>query len=201
MAGFLKRFWKVRAISVFVLGACALAGYFSEEASAQELANCFPGSKKPTTEVVTLINNWRVSQGLSPLAPDPRLEAAAQLHSEDMAAHHFCSHRGINGSQFNSRARAQGYHSGSGGEMIGCGLTTPSELLAALISSESHRKILLDSHLHIGVGLADKCWTVDVGSSTSGPLCTRTNAGLIHSPIWFQPFYLLYEVNPSTPRP
>ncbi len=164
------------------------------EAFAQDLANCFPGSKKPASEVVTLINNWRVSQGLPPLAPDPRLERAAQLHSEDMAAHNFCAHRGSNGSQFNNRARSQGYVSGSGGEMIGCGLSTPSELLAALASSESHRKILIESHHHIGVGLANNRWTVDVGSATDGSVCTTTNAALILSPIWFQPFYLLYEV-------
>lgn len=168
--------------------------YVLREASAQELANCFPGSKNQASEVVTLINNWRVSQGLSPLAPDPRLTAAAQLHSEDMAAHHFCSHRGSNGSQFNDRARVQGYVSGSGGEMIGCGLSTPSELLAALVLSESHRKILIESHHHIGVGSANNCWTVDVGSATDGSTCTTTNAALILSPIWFHPFYLLYEV-------
>ncbi len=180
---------------LFLFGSSILANLcMPREASTQELANCFPGSKKPASEVVTLINNWRVSQGLSPLAPDPRLEAAAQLHSEDMSAHNFCSHRGSNGSQFNDRARAKGYISGSGGEMIGCGLSTPSELLAALVSSESHRKILMEPHHHIGVGLANHCWTVDVGSATDGAICTTTDASLILSPIWFHPFYLLYEV-------
>lgn len=186
----------IRITLLFLFGSCILLGNFhmTREVFAQEFANCFAGSKKPTSEVVTLINNWRVSQGLSPLAPDPRLEAAAQLHSEDMVANNFCSHRGSNGSQFNGRARTQGYVSASGGEMIGCGLSTPSELLAALVSSESHRKILIESHHHIGVGLANNCWTVDVGSSTNGPVCTTTNAALILSPIWFHPFYLLYEV-------
>jgi hypothetical protein len=186
----------IRVTLLFLFGSSILLAnpYMPREAFAQVLANCFPGSKKPASEVVTLINNWRVSQGLSPLAPDPRLEAAAQLHSEDMSAHNFCSHRGSNGSQFNVRARAQGYISGSGGEMIGCGLSTPSELLAALVSSESHRKILIESHHHIGVGLANNCWTVDVGSATDGSICTTTNAALILSPIWFHPFYLLYEV-------
>jgi uncharacterized protein YkwD len=185
----------IKITLAFVLGSCLLTNHFclTREGFAQELANCFPGSKKLTSEVVTLINNWRVSQGLSPLAPDPRLEAAAQLHSDDMATHHFCSHRGSNGSQFNDRARACGYISASGGEMIGCGQSTPSELLAALVSSESHRKILIESHHHIGVGLANKCWTVDVGSANNGPVCTTTNAALILSPIWFHPFYLLYE--------
>lgn len=181
---------------LLLFGFLALLGnfYMPSEALAQDFANCFPGSKKPTSEVITLINNWRVSQGLFPLAPDPRLEAAAQLHSEDMATQNFCSHRGSNGSQFNGRARNQGYVSASGGEMIGCGLSTPSELLAALVSSESHRKILIESNHHIGVGLAGRCWTVDVGSATSGPVCTTTNAALILSPIWFHPFYLLYEI-------
>jgi hypothetical protein len=196
MARFSNCLKLIRVSLPFLLGACILLGDFrmTREAFAQELANCFPGSKKPTSEVVTLINNWRVSQGLSPLAPDPRLEAAAQSHSEDMAAHDFCSHRGSNGTQFNGRARTQGYVSSSGGEMIGCGLSTPSELLAALVSSELHRRILIESHRHIGVGLANNCWTVDVGSATNGPVCTTTNAALVLSPIWFHPFYLLYEV-------
>jgi hypothetical protein len=55
----------------------------AQEAFAQEVVNCFPGSGTPAFEVITLINNWRVSQGLSPLALDPRLARAAQLHSED----------------------------------------------------------------------------------------------------------------------
>ncbi len=195
MARFSNYLRLIKIALLLLFGSSILMGnvYIPQEAFAQDLANCFPGSKKPTSEVITLINNWRVSQGLSPLAPDPRLERAAQYHSEDMAAHNFCSHRGSNGSQFNNRARSQGYVSGSGGEMIGCGLSTPSELLAALVSSESHRKILMESHHHIGVGLSNKCWTVDVGSATDGSVCTTTNAALILSPIWFHPFYLLYE--------
>lgn len=166
----------------------------SEEAFAQEGADCFPGSGTLGHEVVTLINSWRVSQGLSPLAPDPRLQRAAQLHSEDLAANNICSHYGSNGSKFINRFRAQGYLSRSGGEMIGCGISTASELLAALVSSETHRSILLEAHHHIGVGLANNCWTVDVGSAADGPTCTLTKAALVLSPIWWHPFYLLYEV-------
>ena len=165
----------------------------AQEAFAQEVVNCFPGSGAPALEVITLINNWRVSQGLSPLAPDPRLAAAAQLHSEDIAAHNFCSHYGSEGSKFINRVGAQGYPSRSGGEMIGCGFSTPSELLVALVSSETHRKILFEAHHHIGVGLANNNWTVDVGSATHGPSCTTSNAALVLSPIWFHPFCLLYE--------
>jgi hypothetical protein len=164
----------------------------SREAFAQEVVNCFPGSATPAFEVITLINNWRVSQGLSPLAPDPRLAKAAQLHSEDIAAHNFCSHHGSDGSKFINRVRAQGYPGRSGGEMIGCGYSTPSELLAALVSSETHRKILFEAHHHIGVGLSNNNWTVDVGSATNGPSCTFSKAALVLSPIWFQPFHLLY---------
>jgi len=168
--------------------------HMAQEAFAQEVANCFPGSGTLAHEVITLINNWRVSQGLSPLAPDPRLQRAAQLHSEDLAANNFCSHYGSNGSKFINRFRTQGYLSRSSGEMIGCGLSTASELLAALVSSETHRNILLEAHHNIGVGLANNCWTVDVGSATDGPTCTTTKAALVLSPIWWHPFYLLYEV-------
>src|SRR4030042_1274199 len=169
----------------------------AQEAFAQEVVNCFPGSGAPALEVITLINNWRVSQGLSPLAPDPPSAADAQLHSEDIAAHNFCSHYGSDGSKFINRVRAQGYPSRSGGEMIGCGNSTPSELLAALVSSETHRTILFGAPHHIGVGLSNNHWTVDVGSATNGPSCTFSKAALVLSPIWFQPFNLFYSVRDS----
>lgn len=54
----------IRVTLLFLFGSSIFLAnlYVQREAFAQELANCFPGSKKPASEVVTLINNWRVSQ-------------------------------------------------------------------------------------------------------------------------------------------
>ena len=56
-----------------------------------------------------MLNRLRASQGLPPVAYDPRLEAAAQAHARDMAKHGYFAHEGRNGSSVGDRVRKQGY--------------------------------------------------------------------------------------------
>jgi hypothetical protein len=177
---FCCRAWVFIAFIVSLDFAAPLSGLntYGQAHAQQKVVNCFPRSATPKLELITLINNWRVSQGLSLFAIDPRLEASAQLHSQDMAANGFCGHVGSNGSQFSQRILAEGYTSPSG-ELTGCGYPTATLFLDALLADEPHRNILLQaSHRHIGVGLVNNQWTVDFGRATDGPIC----AGFINLP-------------------
>ncbi len=160
-------------VIAFIGSVAPLSGlYACNQAHAQQTAvNCFPESATPKLELITLINNWRVNQGMSPLAIDPRLEASAQLHSQDMATNGFCGHIGSNGSQFSQRILAEGY-AYPAGELTGCGYPMATSFLNALVADEPHRNILLQAlHRHIGVGLVNNQWTADFGRATDGPLC------------------------------
>lgn len=69
-------------------------------------------------EIVTLTNQARQQQGLSPLSLNSALITAAQAHSDDMAKTENLSHQGSNGSEFWERAAAAGYNLSTGGENV-----------------------------------------------------------------------------------
>lgn len=81
------------------------------------------GGQPPTTtvssdqagQVLALVNQARAAAGLGPLNLDGALNAAAQRHSADMAAHGFLGHTGSDGSDPGRRASEAGY----GWSMIG----------------------------------------------------------------------------------
>jgi uncharacterized protein YkwD len=167
----------------FSLLICFLLFLLLPAAFAQEAVNCFPAPGTPELELITLINNWLVSQGLFPLAPDPRLHEAAQLQAQDITTNGFCSRMGSDGSTFEQRIRAQGYDSPSG-ELNGCGYPTATVLMDAWLADGPHRDILLmTNHRHLGVGLVNNNWVLDLGMSTDGPTCGGTNVAPILSRI------------------
>lgn len=60
-------------------------------------------------QIFELVNNERVTQGLSPLAENPQLTAAALVHASDMACNSFLKETGSDGSTPEERVEAQGY--------------------------------------------------------------------------------------------
>ena len=60
-------------------------------------------------QIFELVNNERVTQGLSPLAENPQLTAAALVHASDMACNSFFQEIGSNGSTLEERIATQGY--------------------------------------------------------------------------------------------
>jgi uncharacterized protein YkwD/uncharacterized protein YraI len=73
------------------------------------------GSSDQAGQVLALVNQARAAAGLGPLNLDGALNAAAQRHSADMAAHNFLGHTGSDGSDPGRRAGEAGY----GWSMIG----------------------------------------------------------------------------------
>jgi uncharacterized protein YkwD len=115
------------------------------------------------TATLCLVNRERLSHGMAALAPNTRLEAAAQGHSADMAAGDYFEHDGRHGDTPLSRMRASGYIFSSRigysvGENIAwatLGLATPKAIVASWMASSGHRANILDATFReTGIGVS-----------------------------------------------
>jgi uncharacterized protein YkwD len=119
----------------------------------------------PIDQVVISTNIHRASAGCAPVQADPRLTAAAQAHSDDMANRNYFSHTTPEGITFDARIKAAGYPS-PGGENIAKGQATARDVMAAWMDSDGHRKNILNcAFTSIGVGFNARArtWTQDFG--------------------------------------
>jgi uncharacterized protein YkwD len=79
--------------------------------------------------------------------------AAAEGHSQDMAANNFFSHTGSDGSSPGDRISRQGYSWTTYAENIGAGYTSPAAVVQGWMNSSGHRDNILNSNVqHVGVG-------------------------------------------------
>ncbi|MEZ4391414.1 MAG: CAP domain-containing protein [Polyangiales bacterium] len=103
--------------------------------------------------LLSMINEARATQGLSPLAGDPRLDAVAEGHSLDMATHRFFSHTSPNSGSPGDRAAAAGLAFRSLAENIAMNQSV-SAAHQALLQSPGHRANLLNGELRrVGLGI------------------------------------------------
>ena len=73
-------------------------------------AACAPVKNETfVTELLTLINNARTSNGLTALTVNPKLSAAANAHATDMLCNNYLSPIGLDGSTAQTRVAKQGY--------------------------------------------------------------------------------------------
>ena len=73
-------------------------------------ATCdYQENKDYVAQIFELVNNERVTQGLSPLVENEKLSAAALVHTADMACNSFFKENGSDGSTPEERVAAQGY--------------------------------------------------------------------------------------------
>jgi uncharacterized protein YkwD len=124
-----------------------------------------PAPLSPIDQVVISTNTHRASAGCPPVQADPRLTAAAQAHSDDMANRNYFSHTTPEGITFGARIKAAGYPS-PGGENIAKGQATARDVMAAWMDSDGHREnILRCTFTTIGVGYNARArtWTQDFG--------------------------------------
>ena len=121
------------------------------------------GLSGAAARVVELTNAERAQAGCSALTVDPRITAAAQAHSEDMAASGYFAHDSQDGRDFADRITAAGYDA-PGAENIAMGRQDAADVVQDWMESPSHRANLLNCSLTtIGVGLADRYWTQNFG--------------------------------------
>lgn len=106
-------------------------------------------------EMLATVNARREAIGAAPLVLDPRLNAAAQKHAEDMLTRSYYDHRNPEGLQPRDRVVEAGYRPFVVAENIARGHTTVEEAMDAWMQSRGHRGNLLnDSFREMGVGCA-----------------------------------------------
>lgn len=104
-------------------------------------------------EVIRLVNEIRVQNGLQPLKTNWELSRVARYKSQDMVDKHYFSHTSPTyGSPF-QMMKAFGLSYRTAGENIAYGQRTPQEVVNAWMNSSGHRaNILNSSYTQIGVG-------------------------------------------------
>ena len=104
-------------------------------------------------EVIRLVNEIRVKNGLKELEYDWELCRVARIKSQDMKDNRYFSHNSPKyGSPFQMMKRF-GITYRSAGENIARGHRTPNEVVNAWMNSSGHRENILNSSFtHIGVG-------------------------------------------------
>ena len=116
----------------------------------------YSGNASFESTLVSLINQERSNQGISPLVVSSQLTAAARQHSRDMACNDFFSHTGSDGSSpfqriawsgFSFTAAAENIYAGSGS------FNSPQQAFNSWMNSPGHRTNMLNAtYTHIGVG-------------------------------------------------
>ena len=113
-------------------------------------------------EVIRLVNEIRVKNGLSELKADWELSRVARFKSQDMRDNNYFSHTStVYGSPF-QMIKNFGISYKSAGENIAKGQTTPQKVVDAWMNSSGHRaNILNSSYNRIGVGYVKQgnIWT------------------------------------------
>lgn len=136
-------------ISLAVLAGCAMA---AEPPPVGADGKPLPQVYRITPEVAQQIpfrlldsvNSLRSARGLSPLAYNSALNAAAATHSRDMSVQNRPWHFGSDGSSPLSRVQRVGYTGKLAGELISETYETELETLAVWMKSPDMRNIILD---------------------------------------------------------
>lgn len=104
-------------------------------------------------EVIRLVNDIRLENGLAPLTAHWELSRVARYKSQDMKENRYFSHTSpVYGSPF-QMMKSFGLSYRSAGENIARGQRTPQEVVTAWMNSSGHRANILNaSFTHIGVG-------------------------------------------------
>jgi uncharacterized protein YkwD len=159
----------------------------NQTAGAAAIPTCVDAEE---AEFLTLINAYRAENGLKPLTLSPTLSAAANAHSEDMAAKNYFDHTGLDGSTFDQRITAAGHTvSNATGENIFAGDERASGALTSWKNSPPHNASMLSpTFTAIGIGRAFDAnsdfkwyWTTTFGdtvdSGCGGPVAAGQQAG------------------------
>jgi uncharacterized protein YkwD len=159
-----------------LLAGCAAAPSWPGQSSARSGAAISPGAQHahdfdPKTAcalVVKAHNRLRAEAKRPALAVSSKLQAAAERHAKDMAAHKTMAHKGSDGSSAMDRITAAGYLYRRAGENIAAGSFTIDRLMDGWMHSSHHKRNILGSFSQIGVAYATaedgkRYWCVTFG--------------------------------------
>lgn len=130
-------------------------------------------------EVLKLINEERVNQGIHELSWNDQLFEAAVSHSEDMAEKNYFSHTSLDGRTFIDRISATGYSYSTAAENIGAGQVDAQAIFNSWMNSAGHRQNMLNAaYCDAGVGYASSTnaqyryyWTLVLGKQSGLSEC------------------------------
>lgn len=120
--------------------------------TSEETVVTTPYSKQ---EVINLINEARLAEGLSPLAFNTKLDVAAQRKANDMVARGYFNHDTPDGQKFWNVIKAAGYNYRRAGENLAVHFESVDVLVNAWLNSPGHRyNIMTASFTDTGIGIA-----------------------------------------------
>lgn len=129
----------------------------------------------------SMVNSYRASRGLRPLAIDANLTSAARRHSSDLSAHDRISHKGSDGSNPWQRVRQTGYSPQLAAENVGVGQRSFAEVMKGWMDSPGHnRNLLLPDATQMGVALVvnpasrnQTFWTLVLGKPRNPAIAAK----------------------------
>ncbi|MGC9369339.1 MAG: CAP domain-containing protein [Paracoccaceae bacterium] len=123
------------------------------------------------SEIVSMINSYRRSHGLSPVRSEKRMMRAAQAHACDNAARGLYSHTGSDGTDLRGRLLRQGFRPRIAVENTGLGFRKDTaRMMDYWINSPQHRANLLNPKVkYMGLGVARPAggrtaWVLNMGT-------------------------------------
>jgi uncharacterized protein YkwD len=126
-------------------------------------ATTAPPQVSPVDQVVALVNDARAHAATpcGPIQLEPRLTAAAQAHSDDMANRNFFDHTNPDGVTWDQRIRATGIVTRATAENIARGQRSADQVMADWMASDGHRENIVNcgAYNFMGVGVNRNAWT------------------------------------------
>jgi uncharacterized protein YkwD len=117
------------------------------------LPNTDPGVEFFETELLRLVNDYRIARGLSALIPSPRLGDTARAHARHMVLHRFVSHNSPEGLEPGDRVDQARMAWDLVAENVGSMYSSPQTMFEAWLRSPDHRaNIESDRFTYAGVG-------------------------------------------------
>jgi hypothetical protein len=137
-----------------------------------------------SVKMLCLVNAERVRNGLSELGTDARLDAAAQVHSDDQASRNVMTHDGSDGSSPAERVQEQGFDWQAVAENVAFGYSDEETCMEAWIKSPGHHENILGPYTHFGSaesnGYSNPYFTQDFASDSNTPIvlpdCSNTGS-------------------------
>jgi uncharacterized protein YkwD len=125
--------------------------------------NTDPGVQVFETELLRLVNDYRLVLGLSPLIPSTLLSDAARAHTRHMIEHRFVSHITPEGLSPSARLTLANVDWNLAAENVAATYSTPRDVFEQWMGSPPHRaNIESDRFTHAGVGYSiDRAPTAD----------------------------------------
>ncbi|GAB9471939.1 hypothetical protein Gpo141_00009134, partial [Globisporangium polare] len=170
-----RAFFVVATVAALVISSAASAtiGIAKERQAPSEdirRLQTYTASDNFQAAMLNAVNAERAKLGLTPFCTNKKLQAAAQLHSDDQARNNFMSHTGSGGSTVSMRITAQGFVWSSIAENVAAGQVDVASVMTAWMNSAGHKANILGSYKFFGTGYAYNSastykhyWTQDFG--------------------------------------